>query len=275
MPSSLYVATAYRDGLGHFEERKKVREGALAPNERLRKAMAARHVTAERLAELVEVDPKTVGRWLSGRTPHTRHRWVVSEVLGQAVDDLWPSIELGSPGSASDEVIAAFPRRADVAARQWVDLVRQSQSEIGFLGYAMLHLPEQIPDFTDLIRERAEIGCRVRIALADPDSDEAQRRDAEEQLNGGLIARIRTATYYFSELDGIDNVKLGFHHTPMYNSIFRFDDHMLVTPHLFGVAGSRAPLFHLLQRSDQGVFDRFASHFESIWAEIKPFEDRR
>jgi transcriptional regulator with XRE-family HTH domain len=246
----------------------------MAGNERLRKAMVERKISSGRLAEVVEVDPKTVTRWLAGRIPHSRLRWAVAEVLETREQDLWPG--MGSSGHpATDEVVAAYARRADVPRDSWLDLIKGAEQEIGFLGYAMLHLPEQLPDLFSVLRDRAQLGCRVRIAFADPDSEEAHRRDAEEQLNGGLVARIRTSTFYFSELQEVENIELRFHYTPMYNSIFRFDDHMFVTPHLLGVAGSRAPLLHLYRRSQDGIFERFLSHFDTIWKESKPFEDRR
>lgn len=237
--------------------------------------MAVKKMSAGRLAELVQVDPKTVGRWVEGRIPHARHRWAVAEALEAAEGDLWPLDNSSHAGAATDEVIAAYPRRADVPVQAWLDHISRATSHICFLGYAMLHLPEQLPDLFDVLSRRAQEGCLIRVALADPDSDEAHRRDAEEQLNGGLLARIRTSTYYFSELQGTENIELRFHYTSMYNSIFRFDDHMFVTPHLFGVAGSRAPLLHLFRRSEDGIFERFNSHFESVWRETKPFEDRR
>lgn len=247
----------------------------MAGNERLRRAMAAKKLAGGRLAELVGVDPKTVARWLQGRIPHARHRWAVAEILEVSEEGLWPSTAAARPGSATDEVVAAYPRRADVPVQSWLDLISSAKEEIGFLGYAMLHLPEQLPDLFAVLRERALRGCQVKVAMADPDSEEAHRRDAEEQLNGGLLARIRTATYYFSEVRDIENVELRFHYTPMYNSIFRFDNHMFVTPHLYGVAGSRAPLLHLYRRSPDGIFERFVSHFEIVWREAKPFEHRR
>lgn len=247
----------------------------MAGNERLRKAMAGARLTADRLAQVVEVDPKTVGRWIAGRVPHARYRWAVVEALGVSEEDLWPTAASPSTKSATDEVVAAYARRADVPPAQWLERIQSANEEIGFLGYAMLHLPDQLPDLLPVLKERAQHDCRIRIAFADPDSEEASRRDAEEQLNGGLLARIRTATYYFSALQNIDGITLRFHYTPMYNSIFRFDDHMFVTPHLFGEAGSRAPLLHLYRRSPDGIFERFLAHFETVWHETKPFEDRR
>jgi hypothetical protein len=41
---------------------------------------------------------------------------------------------------------------------------------------------------------------------------------------------------------------------------------MFVTPHLYGLHGSKAPLLHLRQLESQGIFANFAAHFEAVWA---------
>lgn len=248
----------------------------MPPNERLRRAMNSKRVGVDALSERVEVDPKTVQRWLQGRIPHARHRWAVAEVLGEDEEVLWPSAQRAATAAAvTDEVVAAYARRADVPAETWWRAISDAAEDIALLGYAMLHLPEQQPDLIPVLRDKAASGCRVRIALVDPESEEARRRDAEEQLNGGLVARIRTAGFYFSELSGTERIELRHHSTPMYNSVFRFDGQMFVTPHLYGVPGSKAPLLHVQRRSARGMFERFVEHFEAIWDESKPYEDRR
>jgi hypothetical protein len=71
-------------------------------------------------------------------------------------------------------------------------------------------------------------------------------------------------------------VEIRFQDSPLYNSVFRFDDQMLVTPHLYGTQGSAAPLLHLRRLGPNGLFSRFAAHFEAIWAHTTPIrEDRR
>ncbi|WBB82396.1 DUF5753 domain-containing protein [Micromonospora sp. WMMD882] len=60
-------------------------------NEALRVAMATAGETADSLAAKVDVDPKTVGRWVAlGRIPHPRTRVAVAAVLGHAAAELWP-----------------------------------------------------------------------------------------------------------------------------------------------------------------------------------------
>ena len=46
-------------------------------NNRLLSAMKAAHVTIDDIAELTDVDRRTVQRWLQGRIPHPNHRWTI------------------------------------------------------------------------------------------------------------------------------------------------------------------------------------------------------
>jgi transcriptional regulator with XRE-family HTH domain len=240
-------------------------------NERLRASIATARLGIEELAEQVEVDPKTVQRWLKGRVPHARHRWAVARVLDEDEHYLWPPEDRGEPGASPNaELVAAYAHRADVSPTQWWQLFSSAQRQVDLLGYAMLFLVEQHPQLPALLQRKAGEGCRVRIALVDPASPEAEERDEEERLGGGLTARIRTARLYFGVLDDCPGVEIHHHRTPMYNSIFRFDDQMFVTPHLYGAPGYSAPLLHLRRKGGQGLFDGFAAHFEAIWATSAP-----
>jgi transcriptional regulator with XRE-family HTH domain len=244
-------------------------------NERLRKAMTAAHLDGQQISETTGVDPKTVQRWLNGRVPHARHRWMVAELVKEDERYLWPSVDgertPGSPTTA--EVIAAYPHRAEVPPERWWSLLVDAKRQVDLLAYAMLFLPETHPRLFDLLRGKAAAGGMVRIATADPASRELADRDAEEGLNGGLVARVRTSIHYFTEgLADCDGIELRVFAAPLYNSLFRFDDEMFVTPHLYATTGYRAPLLHLRRLGADGIFDSFAAHFEAVWATAKPAE---
>lgn len=241
-------------------------------NDRLRRAMTTARVSVDDLSDAAQVNPKTVQRWLGGRLPHARHRWAVATALKEDESYLWPTSEATlSPGAASTaEVLAAYAHRADVPTSQWWDLLVGAKRQIDLLAYAMLFLPEQHPRLCDLLRGKAAADCRVRITLADPASSQAAERDAEEQLNGALLGRIRTALQYLGPLDDCEGVEIRLHATPMYNSLFRFDDDMFVTPHLYGTPGYNAPLIHIRRLGPDGVFANFAEHFETIWTTSHP-----
>lgn len=240
-------------------------------NERLRGAMAAAPVTIDELAERVQVDPKTVQRWLAGRRPYARHRWAVAQAVDEDERYLWPPEGVAADVASTAEVVAAYAHRAHVPPRAWWKLLTAAKQQVDLLGYAMQHLPDQHPKLVETLAKKAVGGCRIRVALVDPDSPEAEQRDTEEGLHGGLVARIRTATLYFTQAEA-EGMEIRRHRTVMYNSIFRFDDVMYVTPHLFAIPGSRAPLLHLRRRGPRGIFDGFADHFERIWQTSAPLE---
>jgi Domain of unknown function (DUF5919) len=244
-------------------------------NERLRKAMAAAHVGVEEVSQAAQVDPKTVQRWLKGRVPHARHRWTLAELVGEDERYLWPAVDgERTPGSpATAEVVAAYPHRAEVPPERWWALLVDAKRQVDLLAYAMLFLPETHPRLFDLMRGKAAAGCQVRIAMVDPASRQLAERDAEEGVDGGLIARVRTSIHYFAEaLADCDGIELRTYRAPLYNSLFRFDDELFVTPHLYATTGYRAPLLHLRRLGAGGVFDTFAGHFEAVWATTEPAE---
>ncbi|HZD69507.1 MAG TPA: XRE family transcriptional regulator [Actinomycetes bacterium] len=239
----------------------------MAANEPLRKAMADARITIEALGHAVSVHPKTVQRWLAGRVPHPRHRWAIADLLGVREEALWPGARAGAAGvtSGTSEILAAYSHRADVPSHVWHDLLDQAKNQIDLLAYAMLFLPEANPHLVDQLKEKGAAGCAVRIALADPDSAAVADRDKEEGLGGALPSRIRYTLHYLGDLSGQDGISLHLHAAPMYNSVFRFDDEMLVTPHLYAQPGYASPVLHLRRIGPHAIFDNFAFHFERVW----------
>ncbi|HET7385312.1 MAG TPA: DUF5919 domain-containing protein [Nocardioidaceae bacterium] len=236
-------------------------------NERLRAAMVRAHVSVEDVQRGVDVDLKTVQRWLKGRVPHQRFRWAVAGLLEEDEAYLWPTsaVETAAGAGSTAEVVAAYARRAEIDSRLWVRLIDDSRRHVSILGYAALFLPETYPGLAERLVAKAEDGCEVQIALADPSSPEVKARDAEEGLHGGLVARIQTALERFRPVIDSEAAELRLHHEPMYNSVFRFDDQMLVTPHLYHRGGFESPALHLRRLGEGGIFDTFALHFDEVW----------
>lgn len=241
-------------------------------NERLRSAMARSHVSPDDLAERVSVDPKTVQRWISGRVPHQRHRWVVAEQVGEDEAYLWPSSEneVGSGANSTTELVAAYAHRSDAPSSLWTNLVDQARSQVDILGYAVQFLPEAYAGLGDRLVAKAQDGCTVRIAVADPDSPSLAARDAEEGLNGGLIHRVQTTLKHLTAVVDSPLTEVRFHQVPMYNSVFRFDDQLLLTPHLYGRPGYQASMLHLRRVGAGGMFDNYAQHFDDVWNSTAP-----
>jgi hypothetical protein len=230
--------------------------------------MVKARVSVQDLARATTVDEKTVQRWLKGRVPHQRHRWTVASLLDEDEAYMWPQSpdRVASGAGSTAEVVAAYAHRADVPTEVWTRLIDDARRTVNILGYAVLFLPEAYPGLALRLVAKAENGCSVRVALADPASPHVADRDAEEGLDGGLMARIQTAMKLFAPLQDSEHTALCLHDSPMYNSVFRFDDEMLVTPHLYRRGGYEAPTLHLRRLGDGGVFDNFARHFEDVWA---------
>ena len=240
-------------------------------NERLVTAMARQGMTVEAAARVAGVDAKTAARWQSGRIPHPRHRFALAEALEENEEFLWPNArrQQHAAASATAELVAAYPYRADVDPSRWWDLIVRAERQIDLLGYTLYFLPHQHPQLIETLLEKCEAGCKVRLVVADPDSELVRLRDVEEHEAITLVARIASSLQAFEPLLDHPGVELRHQDAPLYNSIFRFDDQMFVTPHLYGTPGRAAPLMHLTRLGPNGMFSRFAAHFEGLWADSR------
>lgn len=246
------------------------------PNERLRSALGQAGLSATRLGERLAVDPKTVERWIGGRLPHRRHRQHLAQLLGAEERYLWPDADTirGAEGGRA-ELIALYPHRADVPAMLWRQLAAQSENVINVLAYAALFLPEQDPDLVRTLCRKASSGLQVRLLLGDPASDEVRRRGEEEGLGGAMAARIHTALLHYRPLLDAPDVSLRLHKTNLYNSIFRFDEEMLVNTHIWGSNAYRSPVLHLRRLPEATLFDNYLTSFDAVWSGAEPYTDRR
>ncbi|WP_270889238.1 helix-turn-helix domain-containing protein [Pedococcus sp. 5OH_020] len=246
-------------------------------NERMTAAVTRSGLTLEQLARKADVDPKTVQRWLAGRTPHPRHRYTIAALVGESEEFLWPGARRRPADAlgAAAELVSAHPHRTDLNADRWWDFFKTAGAQIDLLGYTLYFLPHQHPQLVELLLDKCEQGCRVRVALADPQSEHVQRRDAEEHEAITLVPRIRSTLDAFQPLLDCPNADLRFQDAPLYNSVFRFDDQMLVTPHLYATPGRSAPLLHLRRLGPNGIFSRFSAHFEGIWSDSRPIDPDR
>lgn len=246
-------------------------------NERLQAALDRAGVTAEALARAAEVDPKTVQRWVTGRVPHPRHRHLVAARVGEDEDFLWPDARRGTRSlGASSEIAAAYAYRSQLDPHRWWDLFVRAEQRIDLLGYTLYFLPQQHPGLATLLREKAEDGCQVRMVLADPASPHVRAREDEEHQAITLEVRIKSTLQWLRPLLDHNGIDARFQDAALYSSVFRFDDQMLVTPHLYATPGHAAPLIHLKSLGSDGLFARFVEHFEGIWADTVPVvQDRQ
>ncbi len=170
--------------------------------------------------------------------------------------------------AASDDQIGLYPcaflhNRAKINNDYWIANIKASKESIDILGYAVAFLPE-LPDVEDMLMEKSKAGCRIRILLGKPESDAVNKRNIEEAKEGSISSRIEISIARLGNL--IDNgaIEVKLHDTPLYCSIYRFDNRMLVTPHQYGVRGALAPPIEL-KRVEKGLFKSYLKHFDSIW----------
>jgi hypothetical protein len=247
----------------------------MAANERLRVALARSKKTVEDAARAARVDPKTVYRWLgnSSRVPHPRHRYAIAKLTGEDEDWLWPAasaqIQPSEEGQGG-EIVGTYAWRSEVPTGLWWDLIDRASEQIDLLGYTLYFLGLQHPELIPALREKCGDGCRIRAAIGHPESQHIAYRDTEEGTPLTLPVRIRTTLSTWQSIIDCPGFELRFQDAPLYNSVFRFDSEMFVTPHLYATVGSQAPLLHLRRLGSGGLFDRFASHFEAIWAASLP-----
>jgi len=172
--------------------------------------------------------------------------------------------------ASRDELVTLYPHRADVPADVWRSLLETAHEQIGVLVYAAVFLPEQHVDLVDILRAKAANGYAIRIALGDPRSAKLLERGSEENFGIGIVSRAEVALKHYEQLRDCPGVEVRVHGTTLYNSIYRFDDVMLVNTHVWGLSAFAAPVLHLRRLVDGGLFDTYAQSFESVWATAKP-----
>jgi transcriptional regulator with XRE-family HTH domain len=244
-------------------------------NERLRALLLERRVTTAKLAEAVQVDAKTVERWIvAGRVPYRKHRYNVAAYFGVDESYIWPdALDHEQVMSASEsEIVAVYPHRRAVPRDAWGHLFGQAEREIGILAYSCYFLAEDA-GLRQLIAEKAGSGVRVRILLGDPESPFVVERGQSEGIGDTMPAKVRSAIAMFRPLQSVPNVEIRLHGTILYNSIYRADDQLFVNTHIYGVMANNAPFFHLRKIPGGAIAATYLESFERIWNEAKPLTE--
>ncbi|MBN6056400.1 XRE family transcriptional regulator [Nonomuraea sp. RK-328] len=239
-------------------------------NNNLRYALAAARLTATDVAAELAVDPKTVARWLAGRTPYPRHRWAIADLLHIDEADLWPEAAQRHRAFA-DGVEAIYTHRWSVPQRVWRNLFQGATAEIGILAYSALFIAED-PGLLRVLTDRAGAGTNVRILLGDPDSSEVAARGSDEGIGPDVMsARIRNALAFYRPLLAGGGIELRLHHTVLYSSIYRGDDDLLVNAHAYATPAANAPVMHLRRSEAHGPAATYLTCFERVWTTAEPY----
>ncbi|GAA3430544.1 DUF5919 domain-containing protein [Kutzneria kofuensis] len=243
------------------------------PNERLRDALLRNGLTPEQVANGIGVDPKTVERWITkGRTPYAKHRHAIAALVREAENYLWP--DAVAPERATEiggsEVIKVYPHRNSIPRELWSRLIDNAAEEVEVLVYVGMFLTED-RNLIKAFREKAQAGARIRLLFGDPASREVVRRSTEEGIGKNAIAaKIGQTLAFFRPLDGEPGIDIRCHGTTLYNSLYRFDDEMIVNPHIYGFQAAHAPALHLRRLSAGDLFDSYSESFETVWKAAKP-----
>ncbi|MEV7025322.1 DUF5919 domain-containing protein [Kitasatospora sp. NPDC093558] len=185
---------------------------------------------------------------------------------------IWPDNIRANVKTGHDrEVFAVYPYRSACPQSVWTQLIAEARSDIFLAGYTNYFVWLEQPALLRTLRRKAENGCRVRFLLGDPDSDTTRRREQIEDVTLTVSTRIRVTLENLAKLADTEGIEAGFsapedgpNHIGL--SVFRFDDHALVTPHLARAVGHDSPLMHLRRSEEGGMFDRFADHVEELWS---------
>jgi transcriptional regulator with XRE-family HTH domain len=236
------------------------------PNDRLRSALLEHGVTPADLAQALNVDPKSVERWIGGRTPYRRHRYAVAAHLGVDEAYLWPdALTQDQVANASEsEIINIYPHRWTVPSELWRNFFDNAERDIGILVYSGLFLCEDA-GVLRVLRKKAGAGASVRILLGDPDSDVVAQRGADEGIGENMGARIRNALVLYQPLRQVEGIELRLHETTLYNSIYRADEQVLVNTHIYNFPASQAPVLHLRRVAGGDMVTTYLDSFETVW----------
>lgn len=202
--------------------------------------------------------------------PYPKTRYRVAAILREEESYLWPDAVNGA-SLAGAELVATYPRRSDVPRHLWTELLRGAERTIDLLAYAGLFLTEEHPDWIPTLTAKANAGARVRLLLGDSKGKQLGYRDAEHRIGGGVAGRVAAVMAYYTQ-NMPPAVEIRLHDTPLYNSIYRFDDEMLVNVHVYGILAAYTPTLHI-RRIDGAYYNTYLESYERVWAGARPIEE--
>jgi transcriptional regulator with XRE-family HTH domain len=258
--------------------------------ELLKTAMNDAGVDVDELADRIQVDVRTVRRWVNGGIPYARHQTRIARALNTTARELWPEAHPdladadGSDGDAggvgvdafgafgSGDVVAVYYGRDDPRLPDAHDLLTNAQTRIDLLDITLADVITG-PDVVARLAGKGAAGCEVRILISDPDS--AHLMTGALEVHPELLITHRPELSWAAErmigclqpLLGLEHVDVRTYVAERVNSIVRVDDEMLVTLALWGTPVDIQPVLHLRQCDRNGVFDRFAYQYDLIWTQ--------
>jgi hypothetical protein len=241
----------------------------MARNQRLHDAICESGKRLKDVAEAVDADAKTVERWITtGRLPRLAAQQKVSKLLGVPESVLWPD----APGVAygTSELVGIYPTRKELPPATVSSMLEAAHEHIDVLAYAALWLWDTVPQFTGRIVQKIGDGASVRICLGDPQSDAVALRGQEESAGDGMASRCHIAVNYAAVIQRANPEAVRQSCAVLYNSIFRFDDEVLVNAHFWGNPAADSPVYHFRRHGANGIATNAIASFERVWEDAQP-----
>jgi len=243
----------------------------MGSNERLRGSLASAGLRPVDLAEAVQVDAKTVERWITqDRLPHRVHRAAAAKCLHVEETYLWPKLvhDPRTHTASQAELLRLYPSRGAVPSDVWKELLDGAREAIDVLFYAGTHMFEN--DLVGTLARKSAQGIHCRVLIGDQSSDAVRLRAVEEGTSGGLEGRIQLHRLYLRALRGIPGIEMRAHGTTLYNSLYRFDQDLLVNVHTYGAPAGLSPILHLRRVPGGRMWDHFMKSFDEVWIRGQP-----
>lgn len=204
--------------------------------------------------------------------PHPRHRFHAAQYLRVEETFLWPQPQPDHHGGGlASDLVGTYADRASVPRETWLGLLREAREQIDVLVFAGTFFAQSNPRVASMLAECAVSGARVRLCFGDPHGTAVTVRGCEEGIGDALAAKIRASLTYYRRLLTEERCEVRLHDTTLYSSLFRYDDDLLVNPHIFGQPASANPVLHLKRGSADGWFARYTEGFEAVWASARPW----
>jgi transcriptional regulator with XRE-family HTH domain len=232
-------------------------------NETLCRALLLARLSEEDVAARLQVDPKTVRRWLEGRVPYLRHRWALAAMVGLSETDLWPQLR-GAP-SRPEEVQTVYPHLDAVPEDVWLGLFSSAEHEIGVLADTAEPIAGY-PRVLEVLAEKTASGVSLRICMIDRRAHDADRSAVAQAGRIASAGDVWKALGSLAALSGMDGVEIRVHRGVTYNAIYHAEDDVLVAQSVHGFSAGQAPVLHLRSAEQGGMAAAYRGAFARFWS---------
>jgi transcriptional regulator with XRE-family HTH domain len=167
------------------------------------------------------------------------------------------------------EVLDVWPRRSEVPRELWDRLILGARSDIFLAGYTNYFFWTERPNFSDVLRRKAQEGVRVRILVGDPDGEVTRRRELVENAPLTIRTRIGITLDELAKLGQVPGLEVKISEVNaeahVSRSIFQFDREVLVCEHIAERLGHGSLTYHLRRMATDGPFDQYVAHADHLW----------